>query len=85
MLFERQVERLPDHYPWTQDYIEAMQDGFWTAKKFTFDTDKTDYELNLNEAERQMVTRCLAAIAQIEVSVKEFWKRLGDHLPRGHP
>jgi ribonucleoside-diphosphate reductase beta chain len=83
MLFERQVERLPDHYPWTQDYIEAMQDGFWTAKKFTFDTDKTDYELNLSEPERQMVTRCLAAIAQIEVSVKEFWKRLGDHLP--HP
>ncbi|WP_276122619.1 ribonucleotide-diphosphate reductase subunit beta [Pararhizobium qamdonense] len=83
MLFERQVERLPDYYPWTQDFIEAMQDGFWTAKKFTFDTDKTDYELNLSEDKRLMVTRCLAAIAQIEIAVKEFWKRLGDHLP--HP
>ena len=83
MLFERQVERLPDHYPWAQDFIEVMQDGFWTAKKFTFDSDTTDYELNLTDAEREIIKRTLAAIAQIEIAVKEFWKRLGDHLP--HP
>lgn len=83
MLFERQVERLPDLYPWAQAYIEAMQEGFWTAKKFTFDSDVTDYELNLTEEERQIVKRCLAAIAQIEVAVKKFWARLGDNLP--HP
>lgn len=83
MLFERQVARLPDHYPWAQDFIEAMQEGFWTAKKFTFDSDKTDFDLNMTEEEREMATRCLAAIAQIEVSVKEFWKNLGNQLP--HP
>lgn len=83
MLFERQVERLPDHYPWAQDFIEAMQEGFWTAKKFTFDTDATDFELHLTDEERQISKRCLAAIAQIEVAVKKFWVRLGDHLP--HP
>lgn len=83
MLFERQVERLPDLYPWAQDFIEAMQDGFWTAKKFTFDSDVTDYQLNLTEQEREVVKRCLAAIAQIEVAVKKFWARLGDNLP--HP
>ncbi|TDW20509.1 ribonucleoside-diphosphate reductase beta chain [Rhizobium azibense] len=83
MLFEPQVERLPDHYPWAQSFIEAMQEGFWTAKKFTFDRDATDYELHMTDAERQVVSRCLAAIAQIEVAVKKFWARLGDHLP--HP
>jgi ribonucleoside-diphosphate reductase beta chain len=83
MLFERQVERLPDLYPWAQDYIEAMQEGFWTAKKFTFDSDATDYELNLTDQERLITKRCLAAIAQIEVAVKKFWTRLGDNLP--HP
>lgn len=83
MLFERQVERLPDHYPWAQDFIEAMQEGFWTAKKFTFDSDVTDYELHLTEQEREIIKRCLAAIAQIEIQVKEFWPLLGRILP--HP
>lgn len=82
-LFDPQIERLPDFYPWAQVFIEAMQDGFWTAKKFTFDSDVVDFKLNLSEKERLVVTRVLAAIAQIEVAVKEFWKRLGDHLP--HP
>lgn len=83
LLFEPQIERLPDHYPWCQDFIEAMQAGFWTAKKFTFDTDVVDFDLHMTDEEREMVKRCLAAIAQIEVAVKEFWKRLGDHFP--HP
>ncbi|MBD9511534.1 ribonucleotide-diphosphate reductase subunit beta [Ensifer sp. ENS10] len=83
MLFERQVERLPDLYPWAQDFIEAMQDGFWTAKKFTFDSDVTDYELHLTDQERLIIKRCLAAIAQIEVKVKEYWGLLGRKLQ--HP
>ncbi|MGV1754775.1 ribonucleotide-diphosphate reductase subunit beta [Agrobacterium sp. CG674] len=83
MLFERQVERLPDHYPWAQDFIEAMQEGFWTAKKFTFDSDVTDFDLHLLPSEREVITRVLAAIAQIEIAVKKFWVHLGDNLP--HP
>jgi ribonucleoside-diphosphate reductase beta chain len=83
MLFERQVARKPDLYPWATPFIEAMHEGFWTVKKFTFDSDKTDFELNLTPEERVMVTRTLAAIAQIEIKVKEFWARLGQHLP--HP
>ena len=83
MLFERQLARKPDLYPWTNDFKKAMWHGFWTVEKFSFDSDKTDFALNLTDAERQMVTRCLAAIAQIEVAVKTFWGRLGDHLP--HP
>jgi ribonucleoside-diphosphate reductase beta chain len=83
MLFERQVERLPDLYPWAQDFIEAMHDGHWTAKKFTFDSDVTDYELHLTDQEREIIKRCLAAIAQIEVKVKEYWALLGRKLQ--HP
>lgn len=83
MIFDRQIERKPDHYPWAQSYIEAMQEGFWTAKKFTFEADTADYRLNRSEEERRVIKRTLAAIAQIEVKVKEFWKNLGDHLP--HP
>ena len=83
MLFNRQVARKPDLYPWSRPFIEAMHEGFWTAKKFTFDSDKTDFELHLDAPRRQMVTRTLAAIAQIEIAVKQFWSMLGQNLP--HP
>lgn len=83
MLFDKQVARKPNHYPWTKDFIQAMWDGFWNAQKFHFDSDVNDFRLKMTDQERVIVSRCLAAIAQIEVQVKKFWARLGDNLP--HP
>lgn len=83
LLFDKQIARKPDYYPWTKDFIQAMWEGFWTAQKFSFDSDINDFKLEMNDQERQIVTRCLAAIAQIEVQVKKFWARLGENLP--HP
>lgn len=83
MLFDKQVARKPNHYPWTKDFIQAMWDGFWNAQKFSFDSDVNDFRLKMTDQERVIVSRCLAAIAQIEVQVKKFWARLGDNLP--HP
>lgn len=83
MLFEEQLTRKPNLYPWTTDFIEAMQDGLWTAKKFSFDSDVNDYRVTMTPDQRQLLVRSLAAIAQIEVNVKEFWKRVGDVLK--HP
>lgn len=83
MLFEKQVARKPDLYPWTRDFKRAMWHGFWTDERFTFDSDKVDFKLNMTDAERQMVTRILAAIAQIEVKVKPYWGNIGRIFP--HP
>ena len=83
MLFERQVARKPDLYPWTKDYKLAMWNNPWHAGKFTFESDLVDFKLRLTDDERRMVTRALSALAQIEVAVKTFWGRLGDWLP--HP
>ena len=83
MIFEEQISRKPNHYPWTQDFIEAMWDGHWTDREFNFQSDIQDFKVNFNQSERDMVTRSLSAIAQIEVAVKTFWARIGDNLP--HP
>jgi len=83
MIFEEQVSRKPDHYPWAQDFIEAMHNGFWTDKEFSFSSDIQDFNVNLNENEKEMIIRTLSAIGQIEVAVKKFWSKLGDNLP--HP
>tara|TARA_R100000231_G_scaffold7777_3_gene10686 strand:- start:1431 stop:2402 length:972 start_codon:yes stop_codon:yes gene_type:complete len=83
MIFKEQVSRKPDHYPWAQEYIEAMHNGFWTDKEFSFTSDVQDFAVELNDTEREMIIRTLSAIGQIEVAVKKFWSKLGDNLP--HP
>lgn len=83
MIFEEQISRKPDNYPWTQDFIEAMHNGFWTDKEFNFQSDVQDFRVKLTEQEKEIVIRALATIGQLEISVKKFWAKLGDNLP--HP
>lgn len=83
MIFEEQISRKPDNYPWTEDFITAMHNGFWTDKEFNFQSDVQDFKVNLTDKERDMVTRSLSAIGQIEVAVKTFWAKVGENLP--HP
>ena len=83
MIFEEQVSRKPDHYSWAGDFIEAMHNGFWTDKEFSFASDIQDFNVSLDYQEREIIVRTLSAIGQIEVAVKKFWSKLGDNLP--HP
>ena len=83
MIFDEQISRKPDKYPWTQDFIEAMHNGFWTDKEFNFSSDVQDFRVSLTGQEREIITRALATIGQLEISVKKFWAGLGDNLP--HP
>jgi ribonucleoside-diphosphate reductase beta chain len=83
MIFEEQISRKPDRYPWTQDFIEAMHNGFWTDKEFSFSSDTQDFRVSLTEQEKDIIVRALATIGQLEISVKKFWAKLGDNLP--HP
>ena len=83
MLFEEQLSRKPNLYTWTDDFVNAMHNGFWTDKEFNFQSDVQDFKVNLNDQEREIIKRTLSAIGQVEVSVKKFWANLGDNLP--HP
>lgn len=82
-IFDEQVSRKPDLYPWTEQFIEAMQNGFWTHREFNFSSDVQDFKVNLSEEEREIIVRALATIGQLEISVKKFWAKIGDNLP--HP
>jgi len=83
MLFETQISRKPDHYPWTKQFIDAIWSGFWTPDEFNFRSDYSQFKTDLTEQEREVVVRALSAIGQIEVAVKSFWANVGTHLP--HP
>lgn len=83
LIFEEQLSRKPDQFPWAQDFIDAMHQGFWTDKEFSFSSDIQDFNVNLDATEKEIIVRTLSAIGQIEVAVKKFWSKLGDNLP--HP
>lgn len=82
-IFEEQIARKPDHYPWTTDFIDAMWAGHWTPNEFNFQSDIQNFKIDLKEEECEIITKTLSAIGQIEIAVKKFWSRLGDNLP--HP
>jgi len=82
-IFDEQISRKPNLYPWTEEYIEAMHNGFWTDKEFSFKSDVQQFKVNLTEQEREIIIRTLSAIGQIEIAVKTFWAKLGENLP--HP
>jgi ribonucleoside-diphosphate reductase beta chain len=83
MIFEEQISRKPNQYPWTEEFTESMHNGFWTDKEFSFKSDIQQFKVNLNDQEREIIVRTLSAIGQIEVAVKTFWAKLGENLP--HP
>jgi ribonucleoside-diphosphate reductase beta chain len=83
MIFEEQISRKPNKYPWTEQFIDAMHQGFWTDKEFSFKTDFHQFKTSLNDKQREIIVRTLSAIGQIEVAVKTFWAKLGENLP--HP
>jgi ribonucleoside-diphosphate reductase beta chain len=83
MIFDEQISRKPNHYKWTDEFIEAMHNGFWTDKEFNFKSDIQQFKVNLNDQEREIIIRTLSAIGQIEIAVKTFWAKLGENLP--HP
>ena len=82
-IFDEQISRKPNKYPWTEKFIEAMHNGFWTDKEFSFKSDVQQFKVDLNDQEREIIIRTLSAIGQIEVAVKTFWAKLGENLP--HP
>lgn len=82
-IFEEQISRKPNLYPWTESFIEAIHSGFWTDKEFNFKSDVQNFKVNLTDQEKEIIVRTLSAIGQIEVAVKTFWAKLGENLP--HP
>lgn len=83
MLFDEQIARKPDLYPWTTQYIDAMWAGHWTPNEFDFKGDIQQFKTELTPQEQTIIVNTLSAIGQIEIAVKVFWARLGDTLK--HP
>jgi ribonucleoside-diphosphate reductase beta chain len=81
-IFERRVAFKPFEYPELVAYKDAINHSYWLVSEWNFVSDVHDFNVKLNETERNAIKNALLAISQIEVSVKRFWTKLGDRFPK---
>lgn len=73
----------PYVYPRMIDFVNAIDDSFWTVRKFKFERDVMDFKYNISETERSFIQRSMLAISHVENKVKSYFGKIGDRLP--HP
>lgn len=81
-IFDKRVAFKPYEYPEILKYRQAIKKSRWDVEEFNFDSDAYEFNHMLTYAEKETIKRTLMAISQIEVSVKTFWSKLGDHFPK---
>lgn len=83
-IFDKRVNLKPYEYPELLEFMKAIRGTMWFIDEFNerLDRDVNDYHNILTPREQGVVKRGLLAISQIEVSVKTFWGKVGDNLPK---
>lgn len=81
-IFHKRVAFKPFEYPEVAEYKSAINHSYWLVSEWTFASDVDDFHSRMTAVEKSAVKNALLAISQVEVAVKKFWGRLGDHLPK---
>jgi ribonucleoside-diphosphate reductase beta chain len=81
-VFDKRAAFRPFEYPEMEGYKKSINQSYWLVEDFTFDADIHDFHARLTPPERSAIKNTLLAISQVEVSVKRFWARLGEHCPK---
>lgn len=82
-IFEKRVRCKPYEYPDLMKFRTAIRTSRWHVDEFDFGEDIQDFHVHLNDSERNVIKNTMLAISQIEVeSVKTFWAKIGDWLPK---
>ena len=81
-IFDKRVAFKPFEYPEILQYKDAIRHSYWIHTEWNFISDVQDFNTKLNNKEKNAIKNTLLAIAQIEVSVKKFWSKLGDQFPK---
>lgn len=81
-IFRARTAYKPFEYPELNNYVEAIQNSYWVHKEFNYGGDIQDFRVELNDNERETIRRCMLAISQVEVTVKDFWGKIGDRIPK---
>jgi ribonucleotide reductase beta subunit family protein with ferritin-like domain len=81
-IFQKRVNFKPFEYPELEQYKNAIRHSYWIHTEFNITSDIQDYKVNINDVERDIIKKTMLAISQIEVSVKAFWAKIYDRMPK---
>lgn len=81
-IFRPRQQYRPFEYPDLHKYVDAIRQSYWTHDEFDFTSDIQDFHVNLTGSEKEAIRRTMLAISHIEVTVKMFWTKLSDRLPK---
>lgn len=81
-IFDKRVSFKPFEYPEVVDFEDAINHSYWLVSEWNFISDIQDFNVRLNDKEKNVIKNALLAISQIEVNVKRFWTYLGERFPK---
>ena len=81
-IFKPRKHLKPYEYPELESYKQAIQHSYWLHTEYNYTSDIQDYKVNVEPHERTAIRNAMLAISQVEVSVKTFWAKMYDHLPK---
>lgn len=83
-IFEQRKNIKPYEYPELLEYMHALRHTMWFVEEYkkSMIRDVNDYNNKLTPQEREVIKRTLLAISNVEVSVKLFWAKVGDVMPK---
>lgn len=81
-IFTERIKIKPYEYPHLIDYLEAITNSYWLHTEFNYTSDIQDFKVTMSPTERDVMKRALLSIAQMEMSVKNFWTDIKKQLPK---
>lgn len=83
-IFDNEVYLNPE-YNFLDKYVSIMYKGFWTPAKYEkliHEVDSPHFHNNMEILDKEVIRRCILAIAMVEDKVKSFWSTLHVDLPQ---
>lgn len=82
-IFEKRVRCKPYELGHLMEFRDAIRTSRWHAEEFDFGEDIQDFNVHLNDKQRNVIKNAMLAISQVEVeSVKTFWGNIAEWLPK---
>jgi len=81
-IFKKKVAARPYDYPSLMKSKDAIRHSYWIHTEFNIESDVQDFKVGISDSERSAISKTMLAISQIEVSVKTFWAKIYDKMPR---
>lgn len=81
-IFDKRVSFRPTEYPDMLRFKDAIRHSYWLHTEYNVSSDVQDFKANISDSEREVIKKTMLAISQIEISVKTFWAKIYDRMPK---